>query len=202
MVRVPKMACGNISLACGIHYCPTFCFFLCPTSVTIWWRICVSDCVETAYELPLLPNQTLSKIFLQKLEEVQSVEWIFIAGAPAWWWMGENVTLDKTFCSLPLKHEVAAALTYIHIFFLIAFLQEAFILNIIITLCINYINIICINNNAVFNTLWKIPRPYVALQTCHWHMKVTVWIWACALKRFRQSWSTTSVNTIETQNCY
>jgi len=45
-----------------------------------------------------------------------------------------TVTLDKTFYSLLVKQEVAAAPSYFHIFFLVAFLEEAFIRNVIIIL--------------------------------------------------------------------
>ena len=55
----------KISLACGIHCCPKFLLFLCQTTVSILWTICVrihsSDCVRTVYELPLLPNNTAVK---------------------------------------------------------------------------------------------------------------------------------------------
>jgi hypothetical protein len=65
----------------------------------------VSDCVETAFELPLLPNKTVNEIFLLTSAAVQSVDWIFIIGAPAWRWLGEYVTLDKTFYSLLFKQQ-------------------------------------------------------------------------------------------------
>jgi len=50
------------------------------------YRPCIhiSESVETVYELPLLPNKTLSKTFLHKLEAERSVDWIFIAGVPVW----------------------------------------------------------------------------------------------------------------------
>ena len=52
---------------------------------------------------------------------------------------------------------------------LVAFLKEAFITNIVITLRINYI-IMFINNNAVFNNnQYKTPRFYFALQNSHVH---------------------------------
>ena len=42
--------------------------------------------------------------------------------------------------------------SYFHVLFLIAFLEQTFIINIIIILCINYIIVICINtHNAVIN---------------------------------------------------
>ena len=43
-----------------------------------------SDCVETVYELPLLPNNTASEMFLHKSGAVRSVDWMFIVGAPVW----------------------------------------------------------------------------------------------------------------------
>jgi hypothetical protein len=60
--------------------------------------------------------------------------------------------IGQKFYSLLFKQEVVATPSYFQIFFLIAFLDEAFIINIIIILCIKYIIIICINdNNAVIN---------------------------------------------------
>ena len=47
-------------------------------------RIHISDCVQTVHELPLLPNDIASETFLHKSEAIQSVDWIFIIGAPAW----------------------------------------------------------------------------------------------------------------------
>jgi hypothetical protein len=38
-----------------------------------------------------------SETFLYKLVAVRSVDWIFIIGAPVWRWLGEYVTLDRTF---------------------------------------------------------------------------------------------------------
>jgi len=88
--------------------------FFCPTSVCILWRTCVyihiSDCEETVCELPLLPNNTASETFLHKPGVLRSVDWIFIIGVPAWRWLGNYMTLDKTFYKLPFKQEVIAAL--------------------------------------------------------------------------------------------
>jgi len=63
--------------------------------------------------------------------KVRSVNWKFIIGAPAWRLMSEYTTLDKTFYSLHFKQEVLAAPSYCHIFFLMAFLEEALIRNIV-----------------------------------------------------------------------
>jgi len=60
----------------------------------------ISDCVQTVYELPLLPNNTANETVLHTSAAVRSVNWIFIVGTPAWRWVGEYVTLDRTFYSL------------------------------------------------------------------------------------------------------
>jgi len=83
------MAREKISLARGIQCCPRFFFyFFCPLSISILLRICVriqvhtrisdiSDCVETVFELPLLPNSTAGETFVHKSEAVLSADWIF-----------------------------------------------------------------------------------------------------------------------------
>jgi len=41
---------------------------------------------------------------------VQNVDWIFVIGVPAWWWMGEYVTLGRgEFNNLLFKQEEVAA---------------------------------------------------------------------------------------------
>ena len=96
------------SLACGIHCCPNFFFyFFCTTSISVFWRI--SDCVETVYELLLLSNDTASETFLHKSRVVQSEDWIFIIGAPAWQWQVKCVTLDKTFYNPLFKQDLLLA---------------------------------------------------------------------------------------------
>jgi len=44
----------------------------------------ISDCVETVYELPLLPNNSTSETCVYQSGLLRSVGWIFIIGAPAW----------------------------------------------------------------------------------------------------------------------
>jgi len=84
------MAYGKISLARGINHCPIFSYFFCPTSVYTVKRMCAHThiCVETVYELQLLPNNTAAEIFLHISGAVRSVDWIFISGALAWRWTG------------------------------------------------------------------------------------------------------------------
>jgi len=71
----------KIFWACNIHSCPNFLFLL-PETVFLYCdvracvRACVfvcvcayihtSDCIETVYELLLLPNNTASETFLHK----------------------------------------------------------------------------------------------------------------------------------------
>jgi hypothetical protein len=97
-----------------------FCYFFWPTCFAILWRICVyvctyiymyiylyiSDCVESVYELPLIPNNTASEIILHTLGALRSVDWICINGVPTWRWLGEYKTLDKMFYNFIFKQEV------------------------------------------------------------------------------------------------
>ena len=53
---------------------------------------------------------TLQWNIFTQIRVVRSVDWIFIVGAPVWRWLGQYVTLDKTFYSLLLKQEAVAAL--------------------------------------------------------------------------------------------
>jgi len=64
VARLPKMARGNISLARGIHCCPIF-FFLFFRPASSYCAQCVhtSACIQTVYELPLLPYNTAVKHF-------------------------------------------------------------------------------------------------------------------------------------------
>ena len=50
--------------------------------IYIYIYIHVSDCAEIVCELPLLPDDTESEIFLHKLGVVQRVELIFISDWP------------------------------------------------------------------------------------------------------------------------
>jgi hypothetical protein len=85
------IAQGKISLASGIDCCPEILFLLSGKLLCIVKNVCVcvcvfmSDCVQTVYELPLLPNNTAKEIFLQNLGAVRSVDWIFLVELPADW---------------------------------------------------------------------------------------------------------------------
>ena len=129
------------------HACPKWqaeftavplCFYLpsrpasvcCEKCIYIYIHIHISDLIEIVYELPLLPNNSASETFFNKSGAVRSVDWISIFGMSAWWWLGEYVTLDKTFYNLIFQQEVISAPSYFHFCFLITFLEDAFIRNI------------------------------------------------------------------------
>ena len=82
-----------------------FSFFLTDQRLRIVKNMHIFDCLESVYELPLLPNNNASETFKFKSVAVRSVEWISVISVLAWWWLGECVILDKTFYSI-LKHEV------------------------------------------------------------------------------------------------
>ena len=76
------MACGNISLASGIHCCPNFFIYLLPhyhsyieknthIHTHTHTHTHISDCVQIVYELPLLPNNTTVKHFYTNLERCE-----------------------------------------------------------------------------------------------------------------------------------
>jgi hypothetical protein len=68
------LARGKLSLARGIHCCPCFLsFFLPDQRLHIVQKMCllyihISECVETVYELLLLPNNNAGEIFLTNWE--------------------------------------------------------------------------------------------------------------------------------------
>jgi hypothetical protein len=73
------MASRNISLASGIHCCPKILFIFSEQLLYIVKNmvyIHISDCVQTVYELPLLPNSTASEPYLHKSGAVRSVDWM------------------------------------------------------------------------------------------------------------------------------
>jgi hypothetical protein len=89
-------------------------YFICKTVVSLLWRIRVYtnilDRTEALYELPLLPNNTVSDILLHKSGVVLRVDWIFVKEAPVWRWLREYMTLGKTFYNLLFQQEFLVAL--------------------------------------------------------------------------------------------
>ena len=86
MACVPRTARGKSYLVCGLQRCPNSLFLspdqcLCIVKNPVYTHI--PDCVQTVYDLPLLPNNTTSETFLHKSVAVRSVDWIFIIGVPA-----------------------------------------------------------------------------------------------------------------------
>ena len=126
MARVPKMARD-------IHCCANLFHFARPAS-KILRRICVyiytHTCAEFVYQLPLLPDNTVSEIFLHRSVGARSVDRIFTIGTPSWRWLGDYVTLGRTFWCLLLKQGVAAATVTATFDFFFAFIVEASIKNI------------------------------------------------------------------------
>jgi hypothetical protein len=96
---------GKISLAHSINCCPNFFLVTWPASLHCEEYVYkhIYACAETVHELPLLPNNTASATLLHELGVVQSVGLIHIIVAAAWRWLGEYVTLDRTFYNLPGK---------------------------------------------------------------------------------------------------
>jgi hypothetical protein len=159
MGRVPKMAREKISLERGIHCCPKFLFLL-PNSVYFVKNMCTyahvwlcADCTS----ITLLPINTASKTFLHKSK------WCEVFTACFHWGAcravtgrirdtGQNSLQSSFWTGNSSDHR------YGHICFLISFLEEDFIQNIIIILCIIYIIIICFsyNNAAVNNESWRL----------------------------------------------
>ena len=167
----------KISLAWGIHYCPKFISFgrqvslYCKEHVYIYIYIYIYTyihtqthiCVEIVYELLLLPNNTGNETLLHNSGAVRNVDWIFLVELPAdwantWYWI-KHCTIQSS-----LQTSNSSIHSYFHSFLLVVFLEETCFINI----CMNCIIVIHINNNAIINNnLWKIPRPYFALQNSH-----------------------------------
>ena len=85
---------------------------------------------------------------------------------------GQIRDIGQNFYNLPVKREVISV--PITSTFLPCYLPaEALIKNIIIILLINYITIICINNNnaVIGDNLWETPRSYFVLQNSRGHSK-------------------------------
>ena len=97
----------------------------------------ISDCTQTVYELPLLPNNTAVKHFYTNLEQCEVLTGYLLLGAGLAVTgpirdVGQNVLQSAFHTGSCGNHSCR------HILFLIAFLEEEFIRNIVFILCINY----------------------------------------------------------------
>ena len=94
MARDRKITRGKIWSVRRIHCCPnSFSFLYTVKNMCIFTHIwlcrnCIWITVATKWQ---------SETFLHKSGAVRNVDWIFIIGAPVWRWLGEYVTLDRTF---------------------------------------------------------------------------------------------------------
>ena len=135
----------------------------------IYTNIYISDTVQTVYELPLLPNNVAMKHFCINQERCEVFTGYLSLERRSG---GDCANRDTGQKVLESSFHTGSSCSpiYCHIFFLIAFLEEAFISNIIITLCINYIIIMFTNYNSVINnTLWNTTSPCFPLQISHGH---------------------------------
>ena len=91
----------------------------------------ISDCIQTVYEVPLLPNNTAVKHFYTNRSDVKCQLDIYHWGA------GLAVTgrirdIGQTVLQCSFKTGSSSSPSYCHILLLIAFLDDAFIRNIIL----------------------------------------------------------------------
>jgi hypothetical protein len=120
---------GLISLALGTRHSllSQFLYFICPTSVSVFWSVClyihIYDSVVIVYELPLLPNSTAP------------------IGSGAKWWLdiyhwdsglvetGRICDTGQNDLQFSLQTGISSNPSYYQRFFLIVFLEEAFVRN-------------------------------------------------------------------------
>jgi hypothetical protein len=136
MAHVPKMIRRTISFARGIHYCPNYFYVFCPTSFAILRRIYVciqiSDCVETLYELPFLPSNTASETLLYK-SGLDIYHWGAVLAVT-----GRIRGIGQKVLQTSFQRGRSSSPSYLHIIFLLSYLWEGLIKNIIIISCMNY----------------------------------------------------------------
>jgi hypothetical protein len=138
--------------------CVCVCVYICIYKI----HVCLHrDCIWNT--VARIPKGIGCGTYLHKPGAVRSVDWTFIIGASAWRWVGEYVTLDKTFLQSPFQTGSIISVSYLQIFFLAVFFEEVFIRNVINMLIKKCIIVMCINDdNAVINDnnyrrLFRIP---------------------------------------------
>ena len=77
-----KITSGRFPRQTAFPTVTIFFSFAQPASVYCEEYVHISDCIQSVYELLLLPNFTARETFLYKSVAVGSVDWIFIIGAP------------------------------------------------------------------------------------------------------------------------
>ena len=128
-------------------------YFFYPTSLCIMWRICIyiyiyiSNCVDILFVLPLLLNKTASESFLHVWSSAKCWLDIYHCGAGL---AVTGIIYDTGQHVLQSSFQTGSSCShgYVHIFFLIAFIEEAFVRNAkIVIICFNYIIKACNSNN-------------------------------------------------------
>jgi hypothetical protein len=121
-----------------VYVCVCVCTYIYVYLFIYYIYIYTSYCVETVYELPLLPNNSAKSIFTQIGSGAKGLLNIYrwdagLSGTEGAEDNGQNV-LQSSF-----RTGSSSSPSYLQIFFLIAFFEEDFIRNIIIIiiLCIN-----------------------------------------------------------------
>ena len=84
--------------------------------VYIYTHAHISDCEDNVYELPLLPNNTVSETFLHKSGAVGSVDWTSITGTSAVAVTGRIRDIAQNVLSSSLQTESSSSSSYFHIF--------------------------------------------------------------------------------------
>jgi len=91
--RYPWHAAFTAVPRCFIYFArPEFCI-LCTMCVCVY----TCDCVQSVYELPLLPNSTAMKHFYTNRSGTKFC-WIFIVGALVWRWLRQYVDIHWYIC--------------------------------------------------------------------------------------------------------
>ena len=130
--------------------------------------------------LYLLPNNTVSETFLHKLGAVGNIDWIIyhwgagLAVTGRIYDIGQNISHSSFWTGSNSSHH------YFHIFFLIAFLNEALNRNIIV-LCISDLIVICINDDSAV-----INNNYGRLCDLILFFKIPMGVWKYFFEIYRQ----------------
>jgi hypothetical protein len=103
-----KNMCVCVCVCVHIYIYICVCVCVCVCVYLFIFYIYISDCVQTVYELPLLPNNSAKSIFTQIGSGAKVLLNIYL-GMPACRWLSEQKTMDKKFYNLLFEQEVIAA---------------------------------------------------------------------------------------------